>query len=165
MTPDPPVSTSVTSRDGLELVPRAYDHPDVVDLVQALHSAQLALYGVADHPDDIDAARFVPPNGLFVVGYRDGVPVAGGGWHRVDHETAEIKRMYVADEVRGHGYGRAVLAELEQRAHAAGATRLILETGVRNHRALALYRQAGYRSVSSYVPGRDPMINRAFVKQ
>lgn len=159
-----PTPRSATVGSVLDLVPRTYDHPDVQNLVRALHAAQLALYDVADHPHDIDADRFIPPTGLFVVGYRDGVPVACGGWHRVDEQTAEIKRMFVADEVRGRGYGHTLLVELEDHARATGASRLILETGVRNHRAIALYLRVGYRRVPSYTPGRDPLINRAFSK-
>ncbi|GAA2668376.1 MULTISPECIES: hypothetical protein [Actinosynnema] len=41
---------------------------------------------------------------------------------------------------------------------------MLLETGMRNQAALALYRATGYRLVPSYVPGRDPQVNRALAK-
>ena len=63
---------------------------------------------------------------------------------------------------RGHGVGRALLSWLEGHATAAGAHRTILETGVRNAAAIALFTSAGYQPVDRYVEGRDPEINRAY---
>lgn len=40
----------------------------------------------------------------------------------------------------------------------------ILESGVRNTAALGLFTRSGYRPMPRYVAGRDPSINRAFVK-
>jgi GNAT superfamily N-acetyltransferase len=57
---------------------------------------------------------------------------------------AEIKRMYVAPEVRGRGVGRQLLVSLEAEARRLGISRLVLETGPRQPEALALYRGAGY---------------------
>ena len=44
----------------------------------------------------------------------------------------------------GAGYGRAVLAELERTAAAAGRRRVVLETGTRQPEAIALYTSGGY---------------------
>jgi GNAT superfamily N-acetyltransferase len=157
-----------------------YDHPDAVALVSALFEDQRARYGYADQVE-ADPVDYRPPDGTFLVAYLQGRPVACGGYriHRSPaigqaapmvatemtlSRTVEIKKMYTVPEYRGHGYGRYVLAELERRATDAGAGRAILETGVRNHFALALYTGAGYEPAASYVPGRDPAINRAFTK-
>jgi ribosomal protein S18 acetylase RimI-like enzyme len=43
-----------------------------------------------------------------------------------------------------------MLAELERTASAAGHRKLILETGVKNTEALALYRSAGYVEVPPF---------------
>jgi len=67
-------------------------------------------------------------------------------------------------ELVSRGIGRRLLAELERRA-AGQARTIILETGVRNTAAVTLYRNMGYQPTSSYVPGRDPRINRAFTKR
>jgi GNAT superfamily N-acetyltransferase len=58
--------------------------------------------------------------------------------------VAEIKRMYVAPAVRGRGIGRQVLQELEAIASHLRANRIVLETGLRQPDALALYRRAGF---------------------
>jgi GAF domain-containing protein/GNAT superfamily N-acetyltransferase len=91
----------------------------------------------------------------FVVLYERGRPVGCGGVRSLGPELAEIKRMFVTPAARGRGHGRRLLAELERRAAAAGATRVrLLSTEVLSE-ALALYESAGYAVVESHeVDGR-----------
>ncbi|MER7693087.1 GNAT family N-acetyltransferase [Streptomyces sp. NPDC097610] len=142
-----------------------YDHPDARHLTRALQLEQVATYGFADDPGETPAAQFDPPHGLFLTAHRDGVAVGCGGVRLLNADTAEIKRMYVAVAARGHGLGQHILEYLERQAVTVGATQIVLETGFRNHGALALYQRCGYRSRPSYVPGRDPLVNRALTKQ
>jgi len=60
-------------------------------------------------------------------------------------DWAELKRMWVAPEARGKGVAQAVLAALEAKAREEGARALMLETGIKNHAALAFYERAGFR--------------------
>ncbi|MFF0630310.1 GNAT family N-acetyltransferase [Streptomyces sp. NPDC004296] len=76
--------------------------------------------------------------------------------HVSEPATAEIKRMYVTPAARGHGVGRWVLETLERDARQQGMTKAILETGVHNYAALALYTRCGYTPVEPYVLGRRP---------
>ncbi|NSC22207.1 GNAT family N-acetyltransferase [Streptomyces albus subsp. chlorinus] len=57
---------------------------------------------------------------------------------------AELKRMFVVPEARGRGLARRILAMLEDDARAAGRTRMVLETGVHQPEAIALYTSSGY---------------------
>ncbi|MFD8609710.1 GNAT family N-acetyltransferase [Streptomyces sp. NPDC059631] len=141
-----------------------YDHPDARRLTHALRSEQLGLYGFADDPDTTPEADFAPPQGLFLIARIGDDPVGCAGVRLLDGHTAEIKRMYVSGEARGHGIGRCLLDHLERHAARCGATRLMLETGRRNTAALALYRGTGYVPCQPYVPGRDHAINRAMTK-
>ncbi|GAA1213695.1 GNAT family N-acetyltransferase [Streptomyces rhizosphaericus] len=141
-----------------------YEHPDARRLTQALRAEQLELYGFADDPDTTPEAEFDPPRGLFLIARIGENPVGCGGIRFLDEHTAEIKRMYVADQARSHGIGRYLLEHLELHAVSRGATRIMLETGQRNTAALALYHRTGYVSCPSYVPGRDPGVNRAMSK-
>ncbi|MCX5097773.1 GNAT family N-acetyltransferase [Streptomyces sp. NBC_00365] len=142
-----------------------YDHPDARHLTQALYREQIATYGFADDPGDTPATHFDPPHGLFLIAHRDGIALGCGGIRLLDANTAEIKRMYVAETARGQGLGRHILKRLEHHATTCGATQILLETGARNHNALKLYQHSGYRLRPSYMPGRDPLINRALTKQ
>jgi GNAT superfamily N-acetyltransferase len=62
----------------------------------------------------------------------------------LDPATAEVKRMYVEPDRRGTGVGRAVLSSLEAAATQLGARRLVLETGIHQEAAIALYLGAGF---------------------
>ena len=84
-------------------------------------------------------------------------PAADGGPGTPNRTTrtlrdgdAEIKRMYVVASHRGRGIARAVLAELERAAAAAGRRRMVLETGDRQPEAVALYTSSGYRPVDRF---------------
>ncbi len=140
-----------------------YTHPHARRLVGALFDDQVKRYGYAD-PVEADPAAYQPPDGLFLVGYREEQPVCCGGYRRYRLDVVEIKKMYTVFEYRGHGYGRAIITALERHAAEGGFQTAILETGVRNTAALALYADMGYRPVPRYAPGRDPAINRAFSK-
>jgi ribosomal protein S18 acetylase RimI-like enzyme len=76
----------------------------------------------------------------------------------------EIKRMFVPAGYRGRGYARAVLAELERTAAAAGRRRAVLETGTRQPEAIALYTSAGYAPMPRFGYYRDSPNCRCFAK-
>ncbi|MEV7157030.1 GNAT family N-acetyltransferase [Streptomyces misionensis] len=168
--PTPPGQLPTASNDpaplrrALSVTAAPYDHPDARSLTQALHIEQLALYGFADDPVTTAEADFDPPAGLFLIAHIGEEAVGCGGVRLLDEHTAEIKRMYVSGDARGHGIGRHLLERLERHAAGRGATRVMLESGRRNTAALALYHRVGYLPCPSYVPGRDPRVNRAMIK-
>ncbi|GHF14358.1 N-acetyltransferase [Amycolatopsis deserti] len=127
----------------------AYDDPDAAKLIDAVQQEYVVRYGETD-ATPVDPAEFAPPLGLFVVGYLDGEPVACGGWRVRGDDEVELKRMYVVEAARGKGFARAVLAELERTARAAGRRRLVLETGLKQPEAIALYRSSGYTDVPAF---------------
>jgi ribosomal protein S18 acetylase RimI-like enzyme len=61
---------------------------------------------------------------------------------------AEVSEMFVSGRFRRQGVGRALMAELERRARAAGATSLNVLTAPDNEQALALYRAMGFEVFS-----------------
>jgi ribosomal protein S18 acetylase RimI-like enzyme len=139
-----------------------YDHPDAVKLNDLVQREYIERYGDVDLTE-VDPADFTSPRGLYLLVYdTDGTPVASGGW-RAREETpegtsdgdAEIKRMYVLPQARGRGLARAVLAELESAAAAAGRVRMVLETGLNQPEAIALYRSCGYRAIAKFGYYRD----------
>jgi GNAT superfamily N-acetyltransferase len=149
----------------VQIVRRAVDHEHAAWLVRAFYHDQVARYGFADAAD-LPRSQFAAPEGCFAVVYRDGEPVGCGGWRWHDRASgiAEIKKVYLTPPARGIGAGRMLLSWLERDARSAGALSAILETGVRNTAALALFASQGYQRIASYVPGRPPDINRAFTR-
>jgi GNAT superfamily N-acetyltransferase len=106
------------------------------------------------------------------VGYDGPDPVATGAWRRRSDVlvggttlTAEVKRMYVVPRARGRGLARAMLAHLEATAHAAGAEAMVLETGMRQPEAIALYTSAGYAEIGGFGYYKDAPLSRCFARQ
>jgi GNAT superfamily N-acetyltransferase len=133
-------------------------------LVAQLYTDQLTRYEHADPPGD-EPHDYAPPKGIFLLLYVDGSPAGCGGYRSRDAATGEVKRLYVQPIHRGKGYGRRILAALEEHGRAVGAASLLLETGVRNTAAISLFETDGYAPVPGYVSSRDQQINRAFAKR
>jgi DNA-binding MarR family transcriptional regulator/GNAT superfamily N-acetyltransferase len=104
-----------------------------------------------------------PPAGLLLVATLRREPVGCGALKFHDGEPAELKRMWVADSVRGLGIGRRLLGELERRAAAGGARIVRLETNNALTEAIELYRSSGYREVEAF--NAEPYAHRWFEKQ
>ncbi len=97
-----------------------------------------------------DAHQLEAPEGVFVVA-RDGERVVGcGGVQTIGEGVGEIKRMWVAPEVRGRGLGRRLLAELEDRTRELGHRVVRLDTNSNLPEAVAMYRQSGYFEIERY---------------
>ena len=90
--------------------------------------------------------------------------MACGGLCRYDAEAAEIRRMYVLPERRGGGLSRRMLEALEAEARKVGYSRVRLETGVRQHEALGLYRSSGFEEIPRYGPYVDDELSVCFEK-
>jgi GNAT superfamily N-acetyltransferase len=126
------------------------DHPDVLALAAAMGDEVSDLYAHYELGPLPDLASFLSPGDMALVGYMGGTPVTGGALHRIDDETAEIKRMYVVPDHRGQGLSRKLLVALEGLAVRAGHTKVRLDTGNRQPRALALYQATGYVEIPDY---------------
>lgn len=117
-------------------------------LITALNAELSALYPEpgANH-FTLDPEQVTGGRGAFLVIRRDGAAVGCGAVRVLDDATAELKRMYTAPVARGTGLGRKLVAALEAEARALGVRRLVLETGTRQHAALALYEKCGFRRI------------------
>jgi GNAT superfamily N-acetyltransferase len=140
------------------------DDPVVKDLIELIQGEYVVRYGGPDSAP-MDAEEFAPPRGLFLLASLDGEPAGCGGWRGLGDGRAEVKRMFTAAGARNRGVARAVLAELERTAAAAGIEQLVLETGAAQPEAMALYASAGYDPIDGfgYYAGR-PMA-RAYGKR
>ena len=94
--------------------------------------------------------EYRPPSGAFLVATLNGEPVGCGALCFRGEERADLKRMWVAEPVRGLGIARRLLVALERRAVAGGARLVGLETNKVLVEAIRLYRSAGYREVPAF---------------
>lgn len=85
-----------------------------------------------------------------VVCYVNDKPVGCGAFKEYENDSVEIKRMFVLPECRGKGIAVGILKELESWAAELNYSSCILETGKRQHEAIALYQKCGYTIIPNY---------------
>jgi GNAT superfamily N-acetyltransferase len=110
-----------------------------------------------DVEDAIAAAvtAYAPPRGHFVLGGPDDAPAACGAVQWLDADRGEIKRMWVAPQLRGRGIAGALLARLEQLVRDAGRSTVVLDTNRALVDAIGLYTRRGYVEVPAYNDNAD----------
>ena len=136
-----------------------WNDPRAVELRVAMDAEMGALYGpvMASRPPElaqkIGAALAVDPSTVVatVLASVDGVP-AGQAGLRPHGDDLEVKKVIVAEQFRGLGISRLLMAELETVARDLGYRRLVLQTGDLQPAAIALYRAIGYTEIPSYPP-------------
>jgi DNA-binding MarR family transcriptional regulator/GNAT superfamily N-acetyltransferase len=111
-----------------------------------------------------DDRDLVPPRGAFLVASLDGEAVACGGVQTIGPGAGSLRRMWVAQSVRGFGIGRRMLGALESQARELGLKTLRLETNKALSEAIALYRSAGFREVAPWL-NHDPYAHYWFAKR
>jgi GNAT superfamily N-acetyltransferase len=97
-----------------------------------------------------DADDLRPPRGVMLLATLRSEPVGCGGLKFHRRVPTEVKRMWIADSVRGLGLGRRMLAELEAEARRHHHRVLRLETNRSLTEAIAMYRSAGYVEVPAF---------------
>jgi GNAT superfamily N-acetyltransferase len=127
----------------------AYDDPVAQYLVERVQEEYVVRYGGRDGAA-VEPADFRPPRGAFLVAEVDGVPAACGAWRMHGEGIVEIKRVYVEPAFRRGGLAQLVMQALEESAARAGHRAVVLNTGLRQPEALALYARLGYRDVPGY---------------
>ena len=133
----------------------ALDDPVAATLWAEQQAELFARYGEPDA--DADFALEMPADALvtsLVAVDENDAPVGTGllRWSPFDSGagSAEVKRLYVRPQFRGNGTAREIMAAIEEAAARAGAVRLVLETGVEQPEALALYESLGYDRIEPY---------------
>ena len=124
------------------------DHHAFLDLVKFL-DADLAVRDGKDHSfysqfNKLDKIKHV------VVAYDNDKPLGCGAIKQFSTDTMEVKRMYVPPEARNQGIATLVLSELELWARELSCAKCILETGKRQHEAIALYKKNGYKEIPNF---------------
>jgi len=98
----------------------------------------------------LDPQEVTEGNGAFLIAYANEKAIGCGAIRKLENDTAEIKRMYVAPEARRTGIGRKILEALEEEGRRLGARRLLLETGERQIDAMGLYIKAGFLRIPPF---------------
>lgn len=142
----------------------SFDSPLAQSLIDEVQQEYVRRYGGPDETP-VDPAEFAAPDGTFLVAVLDGTPIGCAGLRRHGADIAEVKRMFVRIEHRRRGHGRRMLSALEGWARQQGHRRVVLETGLAQPEAIALYASAGYLPTEGFGHYRDEPLSRSFAKE
>lgn len=142
------------------------DHPDAQHCLRAYFAEVQERFDTGFDPalsllPDVSELRW--PRGLFLVAKLHGEPVGCAGLKLPTGAPAEIKRMWVAPQVRGVGLARRLLADLEARAAEHGRDVLRLDTNKALTEAIGLYHAYGFREVAPF--NDEPYAHHWFEKR
>jgi len=105
--------------------------------------------GMSQQQDEADLVTidevYLRSRGEFLLGFIGERLVAMGGFKRLSDVVAELRRMRIARDLQGQGYGTLMLRELERRAFQSGVRTLCLDTARRRPLTLEFYRKHGYQ--------------------
>lgn len=132
----------------LTIVRTHSENADFIPLVKLLDE-DLAIRDGDEHAFYNQFNKIVSINHV-VIAYGDGTASGCGAIKHYDEGVMEVKRMFVLPEKRGLGIGGLLLQELEKWAKELGYRKCILETGVKQPEAIALYNKSGYRIIPNY---------------
>ena len=133
--------------------------------VQAMHRMETTLFPADAWHIDMFLEELTHPTRTY---YMLELPAEGsesseGGWRAIGYcGTADVQTIGVLPEYEGHGFGRAMLEQMHERAREQGAERILLEVRADNPRAQRLYERNGYRAIhvrrGYYDDGTDAII-------
>ena len=103
---------------------------------------------------DVEIARleekYASPRGRIYLLYVDRALAGCVGMKESDTDHAELKRLYLRQEFRGHGLGEKMVRKIMTDAKEAGYRWLRLDTLPGLKTALALYHRMGFYEINAY---------------
>jgi ribosomal protein S18 acetylase RimI-like enzyme len=143
------------------------DAPPVLGLARSLQAHEAPLFERMKPPEDIgpwylDALlrECREKAGALLVAQEDDGPIiayatvlidTSSSIAEMDHRYARVGDLVVSAHVRGRGIARALIAECERRAFAAGVDELRLEVLAANQQARAAYASLGFEDLQVIV--------------
>ena len=136
----------------IQAIPVEITDPEVAALLDALTS-ELAVAGYTAEQTFGYTADQLQTASVHLVGARADGQLAGiGGLELQDGDVGELKRFFVTPEHRGAGIADAVLDALLDYARAQEVAVVRLETGDKQHAAIAFYRRRGFVEIPPFGP-------------
>ena len=154
-------NTDKPAREPLHFVEGDLTNPRVVQLLD-LHVTRARAETARGSAHALDHAALQAPEVTLWSAWKDDICttlVAVGALKVLTPDHGEVKSMYVAEEMRGRGYGSAMLRHIISAARSRGMSRLSLETGSWPYfaPARALYARQGFTECGPFAYYRpDP---------
>ena len=139
-----------------------------ISKVRTLFREYSLMPGVVQCLDDFERelaslpSVYAPPAGRLLLAIENSLDSSGNavgcvGLRRFEHDTCEMKRLYVRPEFRGKGAARELVEGLTTEARSIGYRRMVLDTLPWMEAAHKLYRTLGFREIPPYpknpIPG------------
>ncbi|MGB8939683.1 MAG: GNAT family N-acetyltransferase [Streptomyces sp.] len=157
------IKTGTTASEAVPswtVAPEAVDSPAAAALWRAYYTEVSDRYyllheGHRTAPEELEREvaaetgdELRPPTGVLFVARYGGEPAGTAGVRLLGElkgaSTAELKRVFLREDMRGKGGAGLLLAAAEDAARALGAERIILDTRLDLVEARALYARHGY---------------------
>lgn len=132
----------------MECIRATSENKDFITLVEQLDTYLAVTDG--DEHDFYNQFNSIQNLKHVAIAYQDNIPVGCGALKALNSSSTEIKRMYVSPRVRGKGIATSILKELEDWAKELSFTSCVLETGIRQTEAVALYKKCEYKIIPNY---------------
>jgi GNAT superfamily N-acetyltransferase len=140
--------------EGLEIV--SAHRPELLGVVRELFSEYVESLGF-----DLDfqnyerefaelPGEYAPPDGCLLVAYYGSVVAGCVALRKFGEGVCEMKRLYVRPDFRGKGVGKALAAEVINRAKRLGYEKMMLDTVPSMVEAITLYRSLGFVGCEPY---------------
>ena len=103
----------------------------------------------------------------YVVMDDDDRPVGGIGLAEISlfEDCCELQKLYLADEVKGAGFGYKMISMIEDKAKELGYKRIYLETHDNLEAAIHVYKKSGYKEIDKPQGIVHATMNRFFIKE
>lgn len=118
---------------------------DHLDLVTAYFDDEAWEAEIAGLPGE-----YAAPDGALLLAFADGPALGCVGLRRLSEDACEMKRLYVGEDGRGRGLGQALAEAVVARARDLGYREMLLDTSVRQHEAIGLYRRLGFVETAAF---------------
>jgi GNAT superfamily N-acetyltransferase len=95
--------------------------------------------------------KYAAPDGRLLLAYSDDRLAGCIALRRLDSRSCEMKRLFLRDDFRGQGLGRALVQAIIDEARGIGYERMRLDTlPGRMDSAISLYRRFGFQEIEPY---------------
>jgi GNAT superfamily N-acetyltransferase len=130
--------------------------PDLASAFKTLNEAWITRWFRLEPKDETilgdPQGCVIDPGGQIVFVVEDGEAIGCCALLALADGGFEVAKMAVAEPHKGRGLGRALMSACVERARAAGARRLYLETNSVLAPALSLYRSFGFKQIAPPEP-------------
>jgi len=94
--------------------------------------------------------KYGGPDGALLLAYYEDAPAGCVALRKLDGESCEMKRLFVAEKFQGLGIGRRLALAIIEEARRLGYTKMLLDTSFRQVEAQRLYESIGFVACAPY---------------